>query len=116
METFSFSSSAKKHQVFGILNKAVKLCPYSLDFVAEQRGKRAGPRAGTGERCELVGEGRGRGAALLAARFAVPALLLGLPCMEESVSLILLQKQSVLWMGSPSTLTGSLRNLLFPVH
>lgn len=79
MEVFSFSSSAKKHQVFGILNEAVKLYPCSLDFFAEQRGKRAGPWAGTGERCELVGGGRGRGAALLAARFTVPALSQGLP-------------------------------------
>lgn len=32
------------------------------------------------------------------------------------MSLILLQKQSLLWMGSASTLTDSLRNFLFPVH
>jgi len=33
MEMFSFSSSAKKHQVFGTLKEAVKLNSCSPDFI-----------------------------------------------------------------------------------
>lgn len=41
MEMFSFSSSAKKHQVFGALKGAVKLHSCSLDVFTEQnRGRR----------------------------------------------------------------------------
>lgn len=38
MEMFSFSSSAKKHQVFGTLKGAVKLNLCSLDFFTKQPG------------------------------------------------------------------------------
>lgn len=61
MEIFNFSSSAKKHQVFGALKGAVKLHSCSLDVFAEQNGGRRVSRTWVWCQGEMGADGRKMG-------------------------------------------------------
>lgn len=99
-EMFSFSSSAKEHQVFGTLKEAVKLNSCSLNFFTKQtRGEESKQDPGLAMGRALSWQEKD-GAVQLHLLLQVPLYqpcCRGCPGTEVAASLIRLRNQSLLW-------------------